>query len=151
MILEWHHWAIAGLVMILSELVLPTLVLVWFGAGALVVALAMALMTDMDIIPQLLIWGVVSVALVALWFKILRPYRARTLIGRSSAHVVGEVGLLVNDVDQFQKSRVRFQTPIIGSDVWDCIADQPIKAGTRVKIVSVEGTLLKIKTTEMNS
>jgi len=142
--LAWHHWAIAGLVMVASELVIPTLVLIWFGAGALVVALALAILPDMGLIPQLLIWGVVSVALVAVWFKILRPYRAKTLVGRASAHVVGEVGLLVGDVDSFQKSRVRFQTPIVGSDVWDCVANEPIKAGERVKVVSIEGTILKI-------
>jgi hypothetical protein len=52
---------------------------------------------------------------------------------------------MVTNVEPFQKGSVRFQTPLIGSDVWECIADESIAAGTRVKVVSVEGSLLKIK------
>ncbi len=148
MIFEWYHWAILGVVLVVSELAIPTLVLVWFGLGALAVALLLAVAPNMPMIPQLLVWCAVSVALVALWFRVLKPYRTKTLSGRSSAGVVGEVGILVNDVDAFQKGKVRFQIPVVGSDVWDCIADQPIKAGSRVKVVSIEGTLVKIKSAE---
>jgi hypothetical protein len=148
MTLLWHHWAILGVLLIVTELVIPTLVLVWFGLGALIVALLMAAIPSLEFVPQLLVWGFVSVAFVGLWFKVFKPYRHKTLIGRSSAAEVGEVGLLVDDVDNFKKSKVRFQKPVLGSDVWECIADKPITAGSRVKIVSVEGTFLKITSTE---
>ena len=36
---EWWHWAVAGIVLILAELAVPAFVLVWFGLGALIVAL----------------------------------------------------------------------------------------------------------------
>lgn len=148
MIFLWHHWAILGVLLVISELVFPAFVLVWFGLGALLVAAALALLPAMELVPQLLIWIVASVAFVLLWFKVFKPHQHKILIGRASAQVIGEVGLLVNDVDKFQKGRVRFQAPVIGADVWDCIADEPIKAGSHVKVVSVEGTLVKIAKTE---
>ncbi len=150
MILQWHHWAILGVVLVSAELIVPAFVLVWFGLGALVVAGLVAAFPDVGLITQLLVWIVASVALVLLWFKVFKPHQHKILSGRSSAEAIGEVGLLVGNVAPFQKSKVRFQTPLIGSDVWECVADQEIKAGTRVKVVSVEGSLLRV-TTEKNS
>ena len=82
-----------------------------------------------------------------MWFKVFKPHQHKTLIGRASAEAIGEVGLLVGDVGPFQKSQVRFQKPLFGSDLWECIADEEIKAGERVKIASVEGSILKITKT----
>jgi membrane protein implicated in regulation of membrane protease activity len=142
--IEWWHWAVLGVGLMIAELLLPAFVLVWFGLGALLVALARVLFPDLGFIPQILIWIVSSIALVALWFKVFKPGYHKTLIGRSSAQAIGEVGLLVSDVEPFQKGEVRFQRPIYGSDVWECIADEAIKAGSRVKIAGVEGSILKI-------
>jgi len=144
MVFLWFHWAILGALLILSELLVPAFVLVWFGLGALVVALLVALWPEVALISQLLVWIAASVALVLLWFKVFKPYQHKTLSGRSSAEVVGEVGLLVSDIEPFGKAKVRFQTPLVGSDVWECVADEKIKAGSRVKVVSVEGSLLRI-------
>ncbi|MDX2027255.1 MAG: NfeD family protein [Alphaproteobacteria bacterium] len=144
MALEWYHWAILGVVLTVLELVVPAFVLVWFGLGALLVALGLFLMPDLSFITQLLIWIIASVDLVLLWFKVFKPHQHKILVGRSSAQAIGEIGLLVNDVEPFQKGRVRFQIPLIGADVWECVADESIKAGSRVKVISVEGSLLKI-------
>jgi membrane protein implicated in regulation of membrane protease activity len=146
MTLEWWHWAGLGLVLMISELVVPAFVLVWFGLGALLVAVALSLCPTLELVPQLLIWIVASLAMVVLWFKVFKPRLHKTLSGRSSAEAIGEVGLLVRDIDTFQKAQVRFQKPMLGSEVWECIADTHITAGTRVKVVSVEGSLLKITT-----
>ena len=144
MILQWHHWAILGVVLVIAELMVPAFVLVWFGLGALVVAGLVALLPHVAFIAQLLVWIAASVALVLLWFKVFKPHQHKTLDGRSSAQAIGEVGLLVSDIEPFTKAKVRFQTPLIGSDVWECVSDENIKAGSRVKVVKVEGSYLKI-------
>ena len=144
MILEWYHWAILGVALVLAELLVPTLVLVWFGLGALIVAGLVVFFGGISFVTQLLVWIVASVAFVLLWFKFFKRYQHKTSSGRSSADVVGEVGLLVTDIEPFGRAKVRFQTPLLGSDVWECVADEKIKANSRVKVVSVEGSLLKI-------
>ncbi len=68
----------------------------------------------------------------------------KTRIGMSDANVVGEVGMLVRDVAPFEKGEVRFQKPILGADVWGCIADEAIKSGERVRVLGVEGSFLKV-------
>ena len=144
MILEWFHWAILGVALVVAELMVPAFVLVWFGLGGLVVALFLVLLPTASFIAQLLVWIVASISLVLLWFKVFKPHQLKTTSGRSSAEALGEVGLLISDIAPFGKAKVRFQTPLLGSDVWECVADEKIAAGSRVKVVSVEGSLLKI-------
>jgi membrane protein implicated in regulation of membrane protease activity len=141
---EWWHWAVAGIVLILAELAVPAFVLVWFGLGALLVALVVALSGLQDLTAQLSLWLVASMVLVALWFKVFRPDSYKTRIGMSAPAMIGEVGLLTGPVSPFARGEVRFQKPLLGADVWPCIADEEIKPGERVKVISVEGSLLKV-------
>lgn len=142
--MEWWHWAVAGIGLILAELAIPAFVLVWFGLGALVVALVAATGASTAITGQLALWLAVSLALVALWFRIFKPGMHKTRIGMSDADVVGEIGLLARGVAPFERGEVRFQKPVIGSEVWPCIADEAIAAGERVKVLAVEGSILKV-------
>jgi len=141
--LAWWHWAVGGIALIIAELVVPSFVLIWFGAGALVVAAAVAIAAP-SLTAQLVLWLVVSLTLVAAWFKIFKPNKFKTKIGMADADVIGEVGVLVRDVAPFEKGEVRFQKPILGDDVWVCIADEAIKRGARVRIIAVEGSFLKV-------
>lgn len=140
---EWWHWAVTGIVLILAELAVPAFVLVWFGLGALVVSLVVAL-ASIGLTGQLAVWLAVSVLLVFLWFKVFKPGSHKTRMGMSDPDVIGEIGLLARDVAPFEKGEVRFQKPLLGSDTWPCIADEAIKAGERVKVVDVEGSFLKV-------
>lgn len=142
--LDWWHWAVAGIVLILLELAVPAFVLVWFGLGAVLVALAVALLPAMGVTTQLAVWLAASLLLVALWFKVFKPGFHKTRVGTATADIVGEVGLLAKPVAPFEKGEVRFQKPLLGSEVWPCIADEAIAAGERVRIVAVEGSLLKV-------
>jgi len=144
MIFEWYQWAILGVTLVGAELLVPAFVLVWFGLGALIVAALVSLFPDVGLIGELLVWIVSSTVMVFLWFKLFKPSQHKSLAGRSQAQAVGEVGLMVTDVAPFQKGQIRFQTPLIGSDVWECIADEPIKAGERAKVVDVEGSIVKV-------
>ena len=142
--LEWWHWAVFGIALIVAELAVPAFVLVWFGLGALLVALAMFLVPSLGMTAQILMWTVASVAMVVLWFRIFRPGMHKTRVGMSDSNIVGEVGLLTRDVEPFRKGQVRFQKPLVGAEVWDCIADETISSGERVKVLGVEGSFLKV-------
>lgn len=141
---EWWHWAVGGITLILAELVVPAFVLIWFGLGALGVALAAFLLTEIDVTLQLSIWLVASIGLTVLWFKVFKPGQLKTRIGSSSDNPVGEIGLLARDVGPFLRGEVRLQKPILGADVWPCISDEPLSSGSRVRVIAVEGSLLKV-------
>lgn len=142
--LVWWHWAVAGIVLMLAELAIPAFVLVWFGLGAVLVAVLVALLPAFSLAGQLALWLVVSLALIGLWFRVFKPGVHKTTVGMSAPGVVGEIGLLVSAVAPFDRGEVRFQKPLLGTDVWPCIADETLAAGERVRVLAVEGSILKV-------
>jgi membrane protein implicated in regulation of membrane protease activity len=135
---------VLGVLLILLELAIPAFFVIWFGFGALVVGLALAVIPNLSLSLQLAIWIAASLAFVALWFKVFKAKVHRTRVGLSKGQFTGEIGLTTHPIMPFQKGQVRFQKPILGSDVWDAIADEDIEVGGRVKVLDVEGNILKV-------
>lgn len=142
--LEWWHWAVAGIAMILSELIVPAFFIIWFGLGGLLVAGVLLIAPGLSPTAQIALWTVASVAMVVLWFKVFKPGSHKTRIGTADGEVIGEVGLLVGPVAPFQRGKVRFQRPVLGAEEWVCLAEESIAAGQRVRVVAVEGSFLKV-------
>jgi membrane protein implicated in regulation of membrane protease activity len=140
---EWWHWIVGGIVLVLAELVIPSFFIVWFGLGALLVGL-LALAFDLSLTAQLATWTLASLAMVFLWFRVFKQSFVKTRAGTADGEAIGEIGLLVGAVAPFERGKVRFQRPVLGSDEWVCLADTAIAAGDRVKVVAVEGSFLKV-------
>ena len=141
---EWWHWIVLGLCLVMSELVVPAFFVIWFGIGALLVGATLLLMPTLGMAVQLMLWAGLSTLLVIFWFRYLKP-KTVSLAGSSSAQAVGEVGLLVSDLCPDSRGQVRFQKPVLGSDLWECYAETPIKAGERVRVVKIEGHFIKVE------
>lgn len=142
--IEWWHWVIGAVILALLELAVPAFVLIWFALGALLVALGALLIPVLNLTWQLGLWLVASLVMVFLWFKVFKPSRHKTRIGTADANVLGEIGLLARAVAPYEKGEVRFQKPLLGADTWACIADSAIASGERVKVIAVEGSMLKV-------
>ena len=144
MTIEWWYWAIGGILLVLLELAIPAFFVIWFGLGALLVAGVLLVAGPLSLTAQQLQWILASLAMVGLWLRVCRPRRHRTLVGTADGEVIGEVGLLVGAVAPYQRGKVRFQRPILGSEEWACMAESNITAGERVRVVSIEGSYLKV-------
>ncbi|MBK7135027.1 MAG: NfeD family protein [Rhodocyclales bacterium] len=141
---EWWHWAVLGIGLIIAELAVPAFFIVWFGLGALLVSVVVLVAPSLGLTAQLLTWTVASVAMVVIWFRIFKPGMHKTRIGMSDSNIVGEIGMLTRDVEPYQKGQVRFQKPLVGSESWECISDETIRSGERVKVLGIEGSFLKV-------
>ena len=139
LIIEWWHWVLGGL-----GLVLPSFFVIWFGLGALLVGLSMLALPTLSLTAQIALWITTSVMMVVLWFSVFKRSQHKTLIGTAAGEVIGEVGLLVSAVEPFQRGKVRFQRPLLGAEEWVCMAESAITAGERVRVVSVEGSFIKV-------
>lgn len=142
--LLWWHWIVLGLALVLLELAVPTFFLVWFGAGAIVVGVTVAAVPALSFVAQILLWIACSVAFIFLWFRVFRPGAHKTRVGTSAGDAIGEVGLVAREIVPYGRGQVRFQKPLMGDDVWEVIADEQIKVGERVRVLSIEGNLLKV-------
>ena len=144
MTLEWWHWEIAGLALVLLELAVPAFFVIWFGFGAMLVGLVLLLAPGLALSAQIGVWVLASVAMTVLWFRVFKRSQHKTLVGTAAGEVIGEIGLLVSAVAPFERGKVRFQRPVLGADEWACVAESAIAAGERVKVVSVEGSYVKV-------
>jgi len=142
--LEWWQWALGGIVLMLLELAIPAFFVLWFGLGALLVALVLFLAPGLSLTAQIALWTGASLAMVVLWFRVFRRGDHKTLSGTAGGEVIGEIGLLVGAVAPFERGRVRFQRPVLGAEEWVCLAETAIPAGERVKVVAIEGSFLKV-------
>lgn len=140
----WWHWILLGIVLTLLELAVPAFFLVWFGVGALIVGLVLLAVPGLSFAWQVLVWIACSILFIWLWFKLFRPGFHKTRAGMSKGALIGEIGLVIRDIRPFEKGQVRFQKPVLGDEVWESLADEEIKAGERVKVLDVEGNILKV-------
>jgi len=144
MTFEWWMWIVGGLALIVAELAIPAFFVIWFGLGALFVGLLVLFFPELSATAQFATWTLASLSMVVLWFKVFKQSFHKTRIGTADGEVIGEIGLLVGAVAPFQRGKVRFQRPILGSEEWACIADSAIAAGERVRVVAIEGSFLKV-------
>jgi membrane protein implicated in regulation of membrane protease activity len=141
--LVWWHWMVFGLALGLTELAVPSFFLIWFALGALLVGAALLVAPELSLAAQILLWTLASAAMTILWFKVLRD-KSNLMRSGQADDVLGEIGVLVRAVQPFEKGEVRFQKPVMGSEVWPCLADEAIAAGERVRVLAVDGQLLKV-------
>jgi inner membrane protein len=142
---EWWHWIVLGFVLVVAELAVPAFFIIWFGLGALLVGLLLLVAPAMSMTLQLALWCVASLGMVVLWFRIFKRGDHKTRIGQSDGDTIGEIGLMAKAAAPFARGRVRFQKPLLGSEEWECVVDEAIAAGERVRVVSVEGSFLKVQ------
>jgi membrane protein implicated in regulation of membrane protease activity len=140
----WWHWCVLGIALMIGELAVPAFFLIWFGAAAVIVGVLLALFPQLPFSWQVILWTALSVASIWLWFKVFRRGYHKTRVGFSRGTFIGEIGLVIQDIRPFDKGRIRFQKPILGDETWESIADEEIRTGERVKVLDVEGNILKV-------
>ena len=144
-LLYWH-WLVLGMVLIMVEIALPSFTALWFGAGAILVGVVLLIFPDLPLGWQIFIWTSVSVVLTYCWFRYLRPLSIdKTKAGLSKEAIVGQSGLVVELPLNDKRGRLRFTTPILGSEEWYIICDQTLALGERVWVTDVSGNTLIVE------
>ena len=140
-LLYWH-WLILGMVLMIAEIFMPSFTILWFGLGAIIVGIVVSLVT-ISFSMQLLLWAVSSIVFVLLWFKYFKPRMIdKTAEAIDVESVIGEFGQVIKAPSDGSRGRVRFVTPILGSDEWNFMTDDQVQTGDRVHIKEVSGNLL---------
>ena len=144
--IEWWYWIIAGFLLIGLELIVPSFTIIWFGLGALLVGIIVALIPSMTDWLQVLLWAVFSSCFTIIWFRYLKPKGDRTHAGLSKEGIIGESGIIIKGTsDSYAKGTVRFRISILGADEWPCFADTPMAVGDTVVVEDIEGQILKVR------
>lgn len=136
-------WIGTGLALILFEFAIPGLVAVFFGAGAVLTGLLVALGLLDTFVAQLIFWviasGVIIFSLreqVRRWFPALERYKPP----EDEKDILGAVVEVVEDIGAEAAGRVRFQ-----GSTWKAICREgAVDAGQRVKITGRDNLTLYV-------
>ena len=142
--IEYWHWVILGITLIAAEMLLPSFILLWFGAGAILTGLSLWLI-PLSISAQVTLWTCSSIAFTVAWFKFLKPLSIdKTNAGLPAEKIVNETGMVIKAPANGQRGMVRFTTPKLGNEEWQIISDDIIQEGDRVRVTQVSGNTLVV-------
>ena len=144
--IEWWYWIIAGICLVGLELIVPSFTIIWFGLGALVVGILTFAWPAFPVAGQVFLWSVASIFFTVMWFRYLKPNGNRTRAGMSKEGIVGESGIIIRGSgDSYGRGTVKFRISVLGADEWVCYAEEVLKVGDSVRVVDIEGQILKVE------
>jgi inner membrane protein len=140
--IEPWHWFALGLILLVAEILTGTTYLLWPAAAAAITG-AVALFGPGETMTEWVIFSVLTIALTLAGHfyvrkRLLKPHGSDTLNERAAA-LVGEIALAEAPFEAGH-GRVR-----LNDTIWRAASSEPIAAGEKVAIVSVDGTLLQVK------
>jgi membrane protein implicated in regulation of membrane protease activity len=145
----WVIWLIIAAIFIAAEVLTPGFFLLWFGVGALVAAV-MALLGVGSFAGQMLVFLVVSIALVIATRTIFERFFTRQLDSnqlRSGVEtMIGQVGTVV---EPSHGARNEGAVRVYGS-VWTAFPEEgerPLKEGDTVAVERIEGNAIYVRRT----
>lgn len=147
-ILYWY-WLVFGMILVITEIFIPSFTILWFGLGAILVSALLWFMPELALSWQLFIWAIASTIFTILWFKYFKPQmKDLTKAGISREAIMGEAGLVVRVPYGNERGVVRFTTPLLGSDEWQFICETEVQSGERVFVKEISGNTLVVETRE---
>ena len=141
--MHWLIWVIGGLAVALAELVVPGLIALFLGAGAVITGVLVLAGFLQDLGSQLLAWLFFSFVLFFLfrdritkYFPALESKDART----EDQVMAGKIVEVIEDITPQRPGRVH-----VHDTSWQAVSKLPVNAGSKVKILSREGLILTVE------
>jgi len=135
----WNWWLL-GVVLMAIEAIVPYFFFLWMGVAALLVGLVLTILPELTWPWQALLFAVLSFGSIVIWQWRLRRYPTQTadsLLNRRGHQYVGRVFTLDAPVMNGH-GKVR-----VDDSSWKVLVDQDCPAGARLRIVGVDGVILK--------
>jgi membrane protein implicated in regulation of membrane protease activity len=142
--MSWWVWVLAGLALLAVEVLTPGgFFVLFFGLGALVVGLLVAVGIGGPPWAQWLMFSVLSVVSLLLFRRrLIDFFRAGEGRGVGVETLIGDAGVLLEDVAPGAIGKAELR-----GTVWTVrgAEDRPLKRGQRVRVQRVEGLTLWVR------
>lgn len=141
-------WFIIGLVLMLSEFVMPGLIIAFFGIGAWIVAILCMIIPGITLNLQLFIFIISSVVLLlALRKQVSKVFtgfeKQKNVAAADVDDFIGHRTIVIKPISKNKKGKVEFH-----GTAWDAEADEDIGEGQTVEIIGKDSIILKVKSIE---
>lgn len=131
------NWFIVAAIMALLETVVPGIHFMWFGLAAVVLGV-IVLLFPMPVAAQLVVFGIVSLAMILIARRYWSAQEMKTDAPDLNVRGQQYVGRIVTVVEPIERGRGKVQ---VGDTVWT--AEGPdLPEGDRAKVTGVNGTVL---------
>lgn len=134
-------WFLVGIVFLALELLLPGLIVFFFGLGAWCVALLLSLLS-MSLAMQLLVFLLASLVLLLA----LRTLLKKVFLGRAlekdamnSTQLLEGTGEVIEDILPPALGKIKYS-----GSFWQASAEQPLLQGTTVRILEKNNLTVKV-------
>ena len=139
--LDFWHWWVIGIILIILELFAPGAFFLWMGIAAGLVGLVLVVVPEMTWQYQFIVFAVVSVVSIVVWRNYLKKHPTETdrpTLNMRGEQYVGRTFTLtepvVNGVGKIK----------VDDTMWK-IEGADCDIGTKVKVVKTDGAVLKVE------
>ena len=140
--IEWWHWLILGLLLVLFELATPGgFYIVFFGIGAILVGILAAAGIGGPVWVQILLFSVVSVTTLLLFRSRVLKWMQLDPQRPAVDELVGQISIVLTAMAPGDVGKVELR-----GAAWSArnISDGVLGAGTRSRVMRVDGLMLMV-------
>ena len=134
-------WAVLALLLIAAETLAPGAFLLWMGLAAAAVFLGVLLVPGIPVLAQAAAFVVLSFVAIQVyrkWFRKAARQSDQPLLNRRAAQAIGRVAVLDQAIDR-GRGRIRLD------DAFWTVEGPDLPAGTPVRVIAVDGMVLKVQ------
>ena len=134
-------WAVLALLLIAAETLAPGAFLLWMGLAAAAVFLGVLLVPGIPVLAQsaaFVVLSFVTIQVYRKWFRKAARQSDQPLLNRRAAQAIGRVAELDQAIDR-GRGRIRLD------DAFWTVEGPDLPAGTPVRVIAVDGMVLKVQ------
>ena len=136
----WPIWLIISGIFFVAEIITTGFLVFWFGVGALF-AMMVSIFFD-SIFIQTLVFIIVSVIFMIFTRPLVnKMISIRDTMPTNIYNIIKKEGYVMEDINNTDYSgKVK-----INGELWSAISDTPLKTGTKIRVIEVDGVKLKVE------
>ena len=131
-------WVIIGILFFIGEIYTPGFYLACIGVSSLVAAIPAAFDTTLTV--QLVVFGIALVITMILLRPVLNRFLGAKKGKTNKDRLIGRVVKVEKDIIKGEKGRVK-----VDGESWFAVCDEDVHVGESVRIVSIDGTVMKVE------
>jgi membrane protein implicated in regulation of membrane protease activity len=140
--MTFWHWLVFGAILMALEIMVMGMFLLWIGLSAIVVGAIMFVFPSLSWPVAISVWAVLSVASVVGWVGYRKKHPAPAQnngLNQRGTELVGQEYTLSAPILN-GKGEVR-----AGDTMWRVVSDTDIPGGTRIRVIGLDGTSLRVE------
>ena len=139
--IDFWHWFIASIVLIILEVFAPGAFFLWMGVAAAVVGATLWMFPDMSWESQFLVFSIFSVVSIALWRIRLRKHPTESEDSTLNSRTMQYVGRVFT----LEAPITNGYGQIHVDDTFWKVRGPDCAAGTKIKVIATDGMILDIE------